>query len=67
MIHIHMFKICGHSISKPLEIIEKVQFPNEWEKANVVQVHIKGYKHVSRNGQPVSLLSTCGNICMVNT
>ena len=37
--------VCGESISKPLGIfkscIEKGQFPNEWEKANVVPVHKK--------------------------
>ena len=66
MIHIHMLKICGEPISKPLEIIGKCQFPNECKKANVVQVHIKGYKHVPRNYWPVSLFSKCGKICMVN-
>ena len=44
-----MLKICGESTSKPLEIIfksciEKGQFPNEWKKANVVLVHLKGDK-----------------------
>ena len=43
MISIGMFKICGESISKLLEIIfkpctEKGQFPNGWKKANVVLV-----------------------------
>ena len=46
MISIRMLKICGESISKPLEIIfksciEKGQFPNEWKKANAVTVHEK--------------------------
>ena len=64
---IHMLKICGESISKPLEIIsksciEKGQFPNEWKKANVVPVHKKGDKQVLRNYRPVSLLSICGKI-----
>ena len=46
MISIRMLKICGKSISKPLEIvfkscIEKGQFPNESKKVNVVPVHKK--------------------------
>ena len=59
MISIGMFKICGESISKLLEIIfepciEKGQFPNGWKKANVVLVHKKGDKQVLRNCRPVS-------------
>ena len=60
-ISICMLKIYGESISKLIEIIfksciEKGQFPSEWKKINVVQVHKKGDKPVSRNYQPVSLL-----------
>ena len=67
MIIIRMLKICGVSISKPLEIIfrsyiKKGHFPSEWKKANVVPVHQKGDKEVSRNYRPVSLLPTCGKI-----
>ena len=72
MISIRMVKICGESISKPLEIIfksciEKGQFPNEWKKANVVPVHKKGDKQVLRNYRPVSLLPICGKIfeCLI--
>ena len=36
MISIRMPKICGESISKPLD-----QFPNEWDKANVAPVYKK--------------------------
>ena len=41
-----MLKICGESISKPLEIIFKScigkgQFHDEWKKTNVVPVHKK--------------------------
>ena len=65
MITICMLKICGESISKPLEkifksCIGKVQFPNEWKKANVFPVHEKGDKQVSRNYRPVSWLPVCG-------
>ena len=72
MISIRMIKICGESISKPLEIIfrsciEKGQFPNEWKKANVVPVHKNGDKQVLRNYRPVSLLPICGKIfeCLI--
>ena len=62
-----MLKICGESISKPLEIIfksctEKGQFPNKWKKANVVPVHKNDDKQVSRNYRPISLLLICGKI-----
>ena len=40
----------------------KRSVPNEWEKANVVPVHKKGDKQVSRNYRPVSLLLICGKI-----
>ena len=64
---IRILKICGESISKPLEIIfksciAKGQFPNEWKKANVVAVHEKGDKQVLRNYPPVSLLPICKKI-----
>ena len=46
MMSIHMLKICGKSIIKPLLIIfkkcpETGCFLNEWKKANVVPVHKK--------------------------
>ena len=61
-----MLKICDESISEPLEIIfkfytKKGQFPIKW-KANVVPVHQKGNKQVSRNYRPISLLLICGKI-----
>ena len=66
-ISIRVLKICDESISKLLQIIfksciEKGQFPNKWKKANVVSVHKKGDKQVSRNYRPVSLLPICGKI-----
>ena len=62
-----MLKICGESISKPLEIIfksciEKGQFPNEWKKAIVVPGHKKGKKQVSKNYRPVLLHPIYGKI-----
>ena len=47
MISIHMVKLCGDSIYKPLEMISKSClnqgiFPAEWKKANVVPVYKKG-------------------------
>ena len=42
--------------------MKKGQFPNEWKKANVVPVHKKGDKQVSRNYRPVSLRLICGKI-----
>ena len=67
MISIRMLKLCGESISKPLEIIfksciEKGQFTNEWKKVNVVPVHKKGDKKALRDYRPVSLLPICGEI-----
>ena len=62
-----MLKICSEPISKPLGIIfksciEKGQFPNKWKKENVVPVHKKGDKQVTRNCRPFPLLSICGKI-----
>ena len=53
-----MFKTCGPSICKSLEIIFKLylesgNFPLEW-KSNVVPVHKK-----MANNVPVDLLVTC--------
>ena len=68
-----MLKICGESISKPLEIIFKSfigkgHFPSEWKKANMVPVHKKGDKQVSRNYPPL-LLHAIGvkylNVCYI--
>ena len=60
-ISILLLKICSESISKPLEIIfksfiEKVQFPLEWKKANVVPLQKKSDKKVSKNYRLVSLV-----------
>ena len=62
-----MFKICGNSIYKPLQLIfrsciENGKFPSEWKKANDVLVHKKGNKQTLENYRPVSLLPICGKI-----
>ena len=67
MITIHMLKICGDSILKPLELISKlclenVKFPIKWKKANVVPVHIKNNKQLIENYRPVALLPVCGKV-----
>ena len=67
MISIHMLKICGKSIIKPLLIIykkclEKGCFPSEWKKANVVPVHKKNDNQLLKNYRPISLLPICGKV-----
>ena len=67
MISIHMLKLCGDSICKPLELIFKTclrnaRFPLEWKKANVVPIHKKGDKQTIKNYRPVSLLPIFGKI-----
>ena len=54
MISIRMIKICDTSICRPLKLIfqaclESGKFPNEWKKANVVQVHKKCDKQILKN------------------
>ena len=67
MISIHMLKICGDPISKPLELtfkscIESGKFFIEWKKANVVPVHKKNNKQLIENYRPIVLLPVCGKI-----
>ena len=66
-ISIHMLKICGKTIFKPLECIvceglNTGLFPLEWKKANLVPVYKKGDKQCLENYCPVSLLPICGKI-----
>ena len=51
MFSIHMFKLCGESIYKPLNLIfksclETGKFTSDWKEANVVPVFKKGYKQL---------------------
>ena len=67
MVSIHMLKICGDPISKPLELtfkscIESGKFFIEWKKANVVPVHKKNSKQLIENYRPIALLPICGKI-----
>ena len=67
MISIHILKLCGESILKPLELIfksciESGKLPIEWKKANVVPVHKKCNKQLIENYLPISLLPVCGKI-----
>ena len=62
-----MFKTCGDTICKPLELIFKQAlttgvFLSEWKKDNIVPCYKKGDKQNLKNYHPVSLLSICGNI-----
>ena len=64
---IHMIRICGKSVCKPVQLIfrqciDTDPFPLEWKKANVVSVHKKGAKQCLKNYRPVSLLPVCGKI-----
>ena len=67
MISIHMLKICGKSIIKPLLMIykkclEKGCFPNEWKKANVVPVYKKNDKQLLKTYRPISLWLICDKV-----
>ena len=67
MFSIHMFKLCGESIYKPLNLIfksclETGQFTSDWKEANVVPVFKKGYKQLLKSYHPISLLPIIGKI-----
>ena len=63
-IGLHMFKICGDTICKSLELIFKQPlttgiFPSEWRKGNIVPCYKKGNKQNLKNSRPVFLLPIC--------
>ena len=65
MISSYMLKICGNSISKPLQLmfrscIKNGEFPFEWFP--VVPMHKKSYKQTLKNYQPISLLPICRKV-----
>ena len=60
-----MFKICGDTISKPLELIPKQvlitgSYFSHWKKGNIVPVHKKDDKQDIKSYCLVYLLSICG-------
>ena len=79
MISIHILKLYGNSIRKPLEIIfenclKEGIFRDEWKKANVAPVHKKNdinksyYLIILSSYRPVSLFPVCSKIfeCLIN-
>ena len=72
MISIHMLKIYGKPIYKPLQLIFQSyikyrKFPNEWKMANMVPVHKKSDKQILKNCWPVSLFPIRGKVfeCLI--
>ena len=62
---IRMLKICGSSVSGPLQIIYKScldrgKFPRQWEKANVVAANKKNDEQLVKNYRVISILPICG-------
>ena len=67
MLSIHMWKPCGDSIYKLLNLIFRYclkpsQFLSEWKKANVVPVFKKVDKQLLKNYRPISLFPLTGKI-----
>ena len=69
-IYVKMFKLCAPSICTPLTLLfdnclASGEFPNVWKKVlfqDVVPVHKKGDKQLTKNYRPVSLLPICGKL-----
>ena len=66
-ISIHMLKICGDSICKPLEMIfsqalTSGSFSSEWKKDNIVHIQKKNDKQNLESYHPVFLLTIYVNI-----
>ena len=62
-----MLKICGSTVCRLLQIIyksciDKVNFPQEWKKANVVPLHKKHDKQLVKNYPRISVLPMCYKI-----
>ena len=62
-----MLKVCGNTISKPLELIFKQAlvtgtYSSDWKKGNTVTVHKKDDKQNIKNYNPVSLLPICSKV-----
>ena len=67
---IRMIKMCASSIAKPLAILfrnclESECFPKEWKKANLVPVHKKHGKQLTKSYRLVSFLPIFSNILEV--
>ena len=67
MINIHVLKMYGESIRKPLEYIfwslaNDERFPSERKKINVMSIHKKVDKHILKNYRPVSWLPICAKV-----
>ena len=66
-ISMRMIKLCGKSIAFPLKLLfqsslEKVLFPVDWKKSNIVPVHEKENKNLIKNYWPITLLSIFSKI-----
>ena len=72
---VHMVKICGEPLVKPLFNIfqfslETGNFPSIWKRGNIVPLHKRGNKDLINNYRPVSLLSIFSKIyekCIFDT
>ena len=56
-----MIKLCDKSEAFPLKLLfqsslEKGLFPVDWKKSNIVPIHEKENKNLTKNFQPISLL-----------
>ena len=66
-VSISMLKICDEAIVLPLKLIytnclEKGVYPNLWKKANVLPIHEKESRQLTKNYRPISLLPICGKL-----